>query len=112
MKIGGAYVLKLNMLQGYITPAVDLDIRFEGRKYASQFHWGKLSADIRFGAEYWFRDLFAVRVGSDDIGRFSAGTGFRLHQLGMNLEQIGLDFAFLSKGDLDNTYRISASVGF
>jgi hypothetical protein len=112
MKIGGAYVLKLNMLQGYITPAVDLDIRFEGRKYASQFHWGNLSADIRFGAEYWFRNLFAVRVGSDDIGRFSAGTGFRLQQLGMNIEQVGLDFAFLSKGDLDNTYRISASVGF
>lgn len=112
LKIGGAYVLELNVLQGYITPAVDVDVRFEGRTYASQYHWGNLSADIRFGGEYWFRNVFAVRVGSDDVGRFSAGTGFRFQQLGLNIEEVGLDFAFLSKGDLDNTYRISANVGF
>ena len=112
LKIGGAYLLGLNIFRGYVTPAIDVDIRFERRKYASEFHWGDVSADIRFGAEYWFRNLFALRMGSDDIGRFSAGTGFRFGQMGLNIEQIGLDFAFLTKGDLDNTYRISASVGF
>ena len=112
LKVGGAYSFVLDFLQGYITPAVDIDFRYEGRKYASQYHWGDLSADIRFGAEYWFKKLFALRLGSDDVGRFSAGTGFRLHRLGLNLEQVAIDFAFLSKGDLDNTYRVSASVGF
>lgn len=112
LKIGGAYVLGLDFLRGYLTPAVDIDMRFEGRKYASRFHWGDVSADVRFGAEYWFRNMLAVRLGSDDIGRFSAGTGFRFGQMGLNIEQIALDFAFLTKGDLDNTYRISAAVGF
>lgn len=111
-KIGGAYLWNCDVLQGIITPAIDIDFRFEGREYASQLHWGNISADFRFGAEYWFKRLFALRLGSDDLGRFSAGTGFRLHHLGLNLEHIGVDFAFLSKGDLDNTYRVSASVGF
>lgn len=112
LKVGGAYSFGLDILNGFITPAIDVDIRFEGRKYASQYHWGDLSADVRLGTEYWFKNLFGIRIGSDDVGRFSAGTGFRLQQMGLNIKQVAIDFAFLSKGDLDNTYRISASVGF
>ena len=111
-KIGGTYTFDFDVLRGSLTPALDIDFRFEGRKYASQYHWGNLSADIRFGAEYWFKRMFAVRLGSDDIRRLAVGTGFRLQQFGFNLEQLTIDFAFLSKGDLDNTYRVSASVGF
>ena len=112
LKMGSGYTFELDFLRGHITPAFDIDFRFEGRKYASHYHWGALSADIRFGTEYWFKNLFAIRLGSDDIRRFSVGTGFRLQQFGFNLEQVAIDFAFLSKGDLDNTYRVSASVGF
>ena len=112
LKIGGAYRWDCHFLQGMITPAFDVDIRFENRDYASRFHWGRVSADVRFGAEYWLKRLLALRLGSDDLGRFSAGTGFCLRHVGFNLEEIALDFAFLSKGDLDNTYRVSASLGF
>jgi hypothetical protein len=112
LKIGGAYSISPRFLHGMLTPVLDVDLRYEGRKYASQFHWGDLSADFRCGVEYWFERLFALRMGCDDLGRFSAGTGFQLHHLSRNVGYASLDFAFLSKGDLQTTYRISASVGF
>lgn len=57
------------------------------------------------GLEYWYRDLLALRVGSERE-RLTAGAGFRLY------DTVGVDYAFLQHEDLDNTHRVSASVRF
>ena len=110
-KLGGAYALTIDRLHGVLTPAIDMDVQFEGRTFGSQFHWKQLSADVRMGVEYWFERMFAVRIGRDDMGRFSAGAGFKLHHVTRSLRHAAIDFAYLSKGELDTTYRLSASVG-
>lgn len=57
------------------------------------------------GLEYWYRDVVALRVGSERE-RLTAGAGFRLY------DTVGIDYAFLQHEDLDNTHRVSASVRF
>ncbi len=100
LKAGVAYPWRIPGLGGSIAPAVDFDIRFEGRDYASQFAAGPVSLDSHLGWEYQFQNLFALRVGSD-VGKLSAGAG-------INLPILQIDYAFLSHDDLGNSHRISA----
>ena len=79
--------------------ATDADVRYEGRKTAAQFWLGKISADVHYGLEISYRGKVAGRLGMDQ-GDFTAGAGLRINQF-------GLDIAFLSHDELDNTYRIS-----
>jgi hypothetical protein len=79
--------------------AADADLRYEGRKSAAQFWVGKLSADMHYGLEVSYRGKVAGRLGFDQ-GDFTAGGG-------LWVDQFGLDLAFLSHDELDNTYRIS-----
>jgi hypothetical protein len=79
--------------------ATDADVRYEGRKSAAQFWLGKLSADLHHGLEISYREKVAGRLGLDH-GDFTAGAGLWINQF-------GLDVAFLSHDELDNTYRIS-----
>ena len=79
--------------------ATDADVRYEGRKSAAQFWLGKLSADMHHGLEISYREKVAGRLGLDQ-GDFTAGAGLWINQF-------GLDIAFLSHDELDNTYRIS-----
>jgi len=104
LKAGVAYPVAIASLSGYMAPAVDFDIRFEGRDYAAQFATGPVSVDSHLGWEYQFRDLFALRVGSD-IGQFTAGAG-------LILQKFQLDYAFLSHDDLGNSHRVSARFSF
>jgi hypothetical protein len=83
----------------YLILATDADVRYEGRKSAAQFWLGKLSLDMHYGAEVSYRGKLAGRLGFDQ-GDFTAGAGFWINQL-------GLDVAFLSHEELDNTYRVS-----
>lgn len=83
----------------YLILATDADVRYEGRKSASQFWMGKLSLDMHYGMELSYQGKLAGRVGFDS-GDFSAGAGFWINQF-------GLDVAFLSHEELDNTYRVS-----
>jgi hypothetical protein len=100
LKIGATYPLTLPFFGGFMSPAIDLELRFEGRDYAAQVAVGPVSADTHLGWEYQFKDLLAVRLGSD-AGQFAAGAGIRLPKL-------QIDYAFLRHEDLDNTHRISA----
>ena len=84
--------------------ATDADLRYEGRKYAAQYWIGKVSADMHYGAEISYRKRLAGRVGFDQ-GDFTAGAGFWINQF-------GLDAAFLSHQELDNTYRVSLLMRF
>ena len=100
LKAGVAYPLAIPGLSGSIAPAIDFDIRFEGRDYSAQFAAGPVSLDSHLGWEYQFRDAFALRIGSD-VGKFSAGAG-------INLPKFQIDYAFLSHDELGNSHRISA----
>jgi len=82
--------------------ATDADVRYEGRKSAAQFWLGDISADMHFGMEISYKGRLAGRLGFDQ-GDFTAGAGFWINQF-------GLDLAFLSHEELDNTYRISMLV--
>jgi hypothetical protein len=99
LKAGLAYPILLPGLGGFMSPALDLEMRFEGREYASQFGAGPVSFDTHFGWEYQ-RELLALRFGSD-VGQFTVGAG-------IGLPKLQIDYAFLSHGDLGDTHRISA----
>ncbi len=79
--------------------AADADVRYEGRKIASQYWLGKISADMHYGVELAYKGKLAGRLGFDQ-GDLTAGAGLWINQF-------GLDVAFLSHEELDNTYRVS-----
>ena len=59
---------------------------------------------IQLGIEYRLRHRVAFRLGRRD-GHFTAGTG-------LQLKRFGIDLAILEHAQLDNTYRISATLFF
>lgn len=79
LKLGAGYGLKA--LGGTITPAVDFDIMFEGREFASTFNVGAVSVNPRAGLEYRFKDLFALRGGYSDTQDLTFGAGIHLPKL-------------------------------
>jgi hypothetical protein len=101
-KMGGSYDIEI-FKTGRITPAVDFDLRFENRKFASLAHLGPVSFDMHAGLEYGFKDLFAIRVGYNDVKQLTLGAGVKLPKL-----NIDYSFAKFDANDqLGNTHRIS-----
>jgi hypothetical protein len=104
LKLGSGYMFKA--LGGQFMPLVDLDVRFENRKFASNLNLGPVSVDLHTGMEYNLRNLFALRVGYNDIGNFTLGAGIYLPKL-------DLDYSFAQfdgSGELGNTHRISLRI--
>ena len=102
-KIGAAY--SLDFLGGNLMPAIDCDMRFENRQYASTFHVGPVSFDMHAGLEYNFKNIFEVRGGYNDVKQFTIGAGIHLPKL-----QIDYSFARFSQSEVDrlpDTHRIS-----
>lgn len=102
LKLGVALPIEVGFLHGRLMPAVDADIRFENRDFASQLSAGFSSLDLHAGLEYEFEQKLALRAGSN-AGFFSAGAGIRLPRL-------QADYAFMSHTDLGDTHRISLSI--
>ncbi len=102
-KIGTAYIL--NILGGKLTPAMDFDIRFENRKTASNFNVGPVSFDARFGLEYNFKDVVAIRGGYNDVNQFTIGAGVKLPKL--NIDYTFATFNASETEGLPDTHRIS-----
>jgi hypothetical protein len=101
MKIGSAYFIEV--FGGRFAPAVDFDVRFEGRKYSALAHLGPVSFDLHSGLEYQFKSLVALRVGYSDVKQLTMGAGMRLPKL-----NIDYSFAKFDKtNQLGNTHRIS-----
>ncbi|MBI4535785.1 MAG: PorV/PorQ family protein [Ignavibacteriae bacterium] len=101
MKVGSAYFIEA--FGGRFAPAVDFDIRFEGRKYASMAHIGPVSLDLHTGMEFQFKNIVALRVGYNDVKQVSFGAGIQLPKL-----NIDYSFAHFTAADrLDDTHRIS-----
>jgi len=102
-KIGAAY--NYDLLGGILTPALDFDVRFENRRFASNFHVGPVSFDMHAGLEYNFRNLFAIRGGYNDVKQFTVGAGVRLPKL-----NIDYSFARMNRAENDrlpDSHRIS-----
>ncbi len=102
-KIGAAY--GLDILNGRLTPALDFDVRFENRRYASTFHLGAVSFDMHAGFEFNYNNLFSVRAGYNDVKQFTVGAGIKLPKL-----NIDYSFARFNMSELDrlpDTHRIS-----
>ncbi len=102
-KIGAAY--GLNILGGRFTPALDFDVRFENRRFASNFNIGPVSFDMHAGLEFNYKNIFAVRAGYNDVKQFTIGAGIKLPKL-----NIDYSFARFSASEVDrlpDTHRIS-----
>jgi hypothetical protein len=101
LKVGSAYFI--DALGGRFAPAVDFDIRFEGRKFSSIAHVGPVSIDPHVGAEFQFKNLIALRIGYSDVKQLTLGAG-------LHLPKLNIDYSF-AKFDginqLGNTHRIS-----
>jgi len=102
MKVGSAYLIEA--FGGRFAPAVDFDVRFENRQYASTFNFGPVSFDMHTGMEYLFKDAVALRVGYSDVKQLTFGAGVRLPKL-------NIDYSFArvapAADRLGDTHRIS-----
>jgi hypothetical protein len=103
LKVGAAY--QLDILGGIISPALDLDIRFENREYASYFHLGSVSFDSHVGLEYNYKNIFMVRGGYNDVKQFTIGAGIKLPKL--NIDYSFARFSAAAADRLPDTHRIS-----
>jgi hypothetical protein len=100
LRTGFAYPIQVDFAGGRITPAFDIVARFEDRQQSSFAALGFSSVDFNFGWEYQYGDLIAFRLGSAEVGQFTAG-------LGLHFPKLHVDYAFLEHEALGNTHRIS-----
>jgi hypothetical protein len=101
LKLGSAYFIDL--FGGRFAPALDVDVRFEKRTYASVAHVGPISFDPHMGLEFDYKKTIAVRVGFNDVKQLSLGAGLHLRML-----DVDYSFAkFSADESLGNTHRIS-----
>ena len=104
LKVGSAYKL-VDFLGGYLMPALDFDIRFENRQFASNFNIGPVSFDMHAGFEYSFKNIVAIRAGYNDVKQFTIGAGVKLPKL-----NIDYSFARFSEDEINrlpDSHRIS-----
>ncbi|MCU0344404.1 MAG: PorV/PorQ family protein [Ignavibacterium sp.] len=104
LKVGAAYQVT-EFLGGYIMPALDFDIRFENRQFASNFNLGPVSFDMHAGIEYTFKKLIYVRGGYNDVKQFTIGAGVKLPKL--NIDYSFARFSGSEVERLDDSHRIS-----
>ncbi len=101
LKLGSAYFIDL--FGGRFAPALDVDVRFEKRTYASVAHVGPISFDPHVGLEFDYKKTIAVRAGFNDVKQLSLGAGLHLRML-----DVDYSFAkFSADESLGNTHRIS-----
>jgi len=87
LKLGAAYSSEI--WNGVITPLADVDVRFENRRYASQFNVGSVSFDSHLGVEYRYKNLLGFRAGYNDIKELTFG-------IGVKLPKLSIDYSFNS----------------
>jgi len=102
-KLGVAYGVEF--FGGRFLPALDVDMRFENRQFASTFNVGPVSFDLRAGLEYSFRNLFMIRAGYTDVKQFTLGAGVKLPKL--NVDYSFARFNGPENETLGSTHRIS-----
>ena len=101
LKVGGSYFV--NFLGGRFAPALDVDVRFENRQFASLAHIGSISLDPHAGLEFDYKNTIALRLGYSDVKQLTLGAGVHLRML-----DVDYSFArFTGDESLGNTHRIS-----
>ncbi len=104
LKVGGLYKTAVfNSLT--VAPILDLDVRFENRKFASTFNVGPVSFDPHAGLEMVYNKVFAVRAGYNDVKQFTFGAGIKLPKL--NIDYSFARFALSEEDRLPDTHRVS-----
>ena len=103
LKLGAAYGIEF--LGGTFMPTMDFDIRFENRRFASNFNIGPVSFDVHSGLEYSYKGLFSVRAGYSDVKQITLGAGVRLPKL--NIDYSFARFSASETDRLDDSHRIS-----
>jgi hypothetical protein len=102
LKLGSAY--EFEFLGGRFAPTVDVDLRFENRRFASVASIGSVSLDPRLGIEFDLRRTIALRVGYSDVRQLTLGAG-------LHLRKLDIDYCFARFGSRDDnlgdTHRIS-----
>lgn len=101
VKLGSTYFIEL--FGGRFAPTIDLDLRFENRRFASVASVGPVSIDPHVGLEFDFQNTVALRVGYNDIKQPTVGAG-------VHLRKLDIDYSFARFGALENlgnTHRIS-----
>ncbi len=102
LKMGTSYAL--SVFGGRLSPTLDVDVRFENRRFASLANLGPVSFDPRAGLEFDFRNLVALRVGYSDIKQITLGAG-------LHFRKLDIDYSFARFGpesdNLGDTHRIS-----
>jgi hypothetical protein len=105
LKVGTSYRLPIEAISGDVIMAVDTDFKFEGlAEEETDFSFSEVSGDVRLGAIYEYDRVLRVSVGMD---RQKPTAG-----IGLTAAQFNLDYAFWRDTELDNTHRISVSMGF
>ncbi len=103
VKLGGAYKIKVG--HSVFMPTIDFDVRFENRRFASNYNIGFISFDFHGGMEYSYKNLFSIRAGYNDVKQltFGAGINFPMIQFDYSFARIAEDTNFR----FDDTHRIS-----
>ena len=104
LKLGGAYRIEPQGMNGALLLAADADLSFDDRQTASQFWVETFGADLHVGAELSFQDKVMVRGGLDG-DHPTAGAG-------LYFSMFGLDYAYLHHDDFEATHRVSLLANF
>ncbi len=104
LKVGGAYRLESDELNGAVLFAADADIFFDNRQTASQFWVETFSTDVHVGVELSFQEKVMIRGGLDGSNE-TAGAG-------IYFGVIGLDYAYLHHDAFEATHRVSVLANF
>jgi hypothetical protein len=107
LKIGGAYSYLLTQSIS-VVPALDFDIRFENRKFASQFNIGPVSFDPHAGLELGYKNVVFIRGGYNDVKQITVGAGIKLPKL--NIDYSFARFSESADDRLPDTHRISITL--
>lgn len=101
LKLGSAYFIEL--FDGRFAPTIDVDVRFENRRFSTTANLGPVSLDPHLGLEFDYKKLVALRAGYSDIKQITFGVG-------VHLKKLDVDYSYAQFGasnDLGNTHRIS-----
>ncbi|MDH5626912.1 MAG: PorV/PorQ family protein, partial [Candidatus Krumholzibacteria bacterium] len=104
LKVGSAYKIESEELNGALLLAVDADVFFDNRQAASQFWVETMSTDVHVGAELSFQERVMIRGGLD-ANNYTAGAG-------IYFSVIGLDYAYLHHDAFEATHRVSVLANF
>jgi hypothetical protein len=112
VRLGGQTTHQITAFESSITVAFDAHTYFENRRTASWASLEKIglneaSMDLHMGAEYWYRDLLAFRM-----GWVESDTGYLTFGLGLAYKALGVDFAIIEHDVLGNGSRLSGSLTF